>query len=644
MTTMRTLPAIISRFAGPAFHALTPDETTYEMLGVKTGTGGLTTTHTAVIYAPDNNNVYQRFGADAPVWSGGREVTNYIKYNNDLENAIWRKLYGCSVNGEEITIGTDQPNARVDQYTTIQVPYSVGVGGNALLVPITGLTAEYKRYVATLTTGLGYKVSFSVELKAGTVDTITLDMYMSSSTQPNCALRRNGTGVGATIFARNTMCEVFPPGSTGIPSEYIDNTSAAIQKIFANQNGNTVTSNVVTEAVGTPLAEMPYLQYYPAATNKIIRSNDLTVASAWNAGSAPYDADLVTSQDQIGITGAPNTATLLEDPTAAKYSIAYQTFAISGTAQNTWKTWIKKDADTSRFPVVRCGFTAQTYTPAGGDPFSYWHINTSTGAIVESDVTGSIVSVAEMIDAGNWWLLCVQAADTTSKGRQTYTIYPAAATTIGVLTTSAIGTCIVGQVEFHEGKTIAKVRGLGPMFTTTAEVTTDAPVYSFNVANDNNSAAAYYVEHVMQGGYLSGFQRFLGTSTTGQLYLIPSPTGGLRSYNGVEVASFTKAYEADVLWKEAVSYFLNENINININNVWGTPTGAMTVVYPQTLGYITLPRTDFISPMKLRNIQRYDITSYQNGQTIIDDLMINYLTGDSFTDFLTDGSGNSLTV
>ncbi|GAG20654.1 unnamed protein product, partial [marine sediment metagenome] len=59
----------------PAFYALTPDTANdYLMEGVLIGTGGLTTTHTADLYAPDFNGVYQKFPANAPVWSGGRCV------------------------------------------------------------------------------------------------------------------------------------------------------------------------------------------------------------------------------------------------------------------------------------------------------------------------------------------------------------------------------------------------------------------------------------------------------------------------------------------------------------------------------------------------------------------------------------------
>jgi hypothetical protein len=73
---------------GPAFWALTPDETTYEMLGVKTGTGDLTTTHTADLYALDSDNVWRKFGANDAVWSGGRLVRNHVARSNDFANWV----------------------------------------------------------------------------------------------------------------------------------------------------------------------------------------------------------------------------------------------------------------------------------------------------------------------------------------------------------------------------------------------------------------------------------------------------------------------------------------------------------------------------------------------------------------------------
>ena len=74
---------------GPAFHALTYDPDTYEMLGVKTGTGDLTTTHADTLYAPDYEGVQRAFGADEPVWAGGRVVDKSLIYSDDFSNARW---------------------------------------------------------------------------------------------------------------------------------------------------------------------------------------------------------------------------------------------------------------------------------------------------------------------------------------------------------------------------------------------------------------------------------------------------------------------------------------------------------------------------------------------------------------------------
>ena len=82
-----------------AFHALTPDSSTYEMLGVSTGTGDLTTTHTSTIYAQDHEGVYRGFGANEPVWEGGRVVTNLLMYSEDFSfSAYWVQTYLSDTN------------------------------------------------------------------------------------------------------------------------------------------------------------------------------------------------------------------------------------------------------------------------------------------------------------------------------------------------------------------------------------------------------------------------------------------------------------------------------------------------------------------------------------------------------------------
>ena len=56
-----------------AFDALTYNSS-FEMVGVKQGIGGLVAVHTSPILAKDKDGVYQRFPANAPVWEGARCV------------------------------------------------------------------------------------------------------------------------------------------------------------------------------------------------------------------------------------------------------------------------------------------------------------------------------------------------------------------------------------------------------------------------------------------------------------------------------------------------------------------------------------------------------------------------------------------
>ena len=154
--------------SGPAFYALTPDTTDdYRMVGVLTGTGGLTTVHTADLYAPDMNGVYQKYPANAPVWKNGRVVLtggagtdvvsvhgndapagtplaevpylhkqgaleNILTYSNTFTNVIWSQQGGISItqdqtgltgvaNGAAIFDDQDAGNASYLRQSTIAV-------------------------------------------------------------------------------------------------------------------------------------------------------------------------------------------------------------------------------------------------------------------------------------------------------------------------------------------------------------------------------------------------------------------------------------------------------------------------------------------------------------------------------------------
>ena len=307
--------------SGPAFHALTYDPNTYEMLGVKTGTGDLTTTHADTLYAPDHEGVQRAFGADEPVWAGGRVVQ--LEGCNSENVANWTVAGGATItpgqpdpDGGNTAVRFDPVgnNGQVRFNPTNLVTYGADdsfsgsvwikriagtsnlkafVGRVGLTVEIVGISDDWQRMNVNNIMGAEAVINFILIDQSYTAG----DLY--DIWHPQLELI---TGRG---YDHATDQDTFPP------SEYRTTTTGFETHCYANLNGNTVTDNVVTEAVGAPLTEMPYLQYYPASTNSLVYSRDLTL---WT------DIGATVVYDQTGSDGTPNAACTLTDSDAGATS------------------------------------------------------------------------------------------------------------------------------------------------------------------------------------------------------------------------------------------------------------------------------------------------------------------------------------
>jgi hypothetical protein len=405
--------ADVTDVAVPTFHALTPDPVTHEMLGVKTGTGDVTVTHTAVVYAPDYNGIYQKFPANERVWSVARVV-----------------LDGGA--------GTD-------------------------------------------------------------VDTVWGD-----------------------------------------------------------------------DGGGTPLADVPYLQYYPDATNSQIYSNDLTNAE-WTATT------MTVAQDETGITGVGNTACTLT--------------ATAGNAT----------------------VLANAITAASDDQATTWYMKRKTG-------TGNIDLT---VDGGVTW----QTVTLTSSF-QKFTVDQAAVTDpqIGIRIVTSADAVIVGNAECYLGRVKENVEGisLGPIFTTTATVTTDNTSPDYDYANWDTSRRAIYMEYSPGNVTLNDdYPVILGTHTgvsVGQFY--KSTADYLNSYDSSAVTiADAFAAGAGLDYQLGCVFSTGENMNVNADGVWGAGK-------THTLWFDNNTFTSFRSQSyagnaggRIRELRLYDIADYAEGEALIDGLM-----------------------
>lgn len=562
-----------------AFNALTYDPVTYEMQGVLKGTGGLTTTHTATIYGKDYQGVYRAFGANQPVWSGGR-----------LEE------------GPELFTN---PNFTTDLTGWQSTPDRITWSAGTVLIDRAGSTFTNQLYqVHNLIIGREYKVSIDVIARSHEVAIIINESEFSLST----------ASLGEFIFTFtptvvNNKIQFGAAASTAGTCQ-LDNASLkelhSAEKVFSD------------DEFGAPLPEVPWLDYVPAADNHILRSNNLTV-TPWTQNTT-----VISAFDAVGLTGAANAATTLTDNDVANAGSVTQTMGWADVGDVvTTRTWIKKEASPTAIVAL--------YVNLGGanSQQQFLHFETDTGnTAFYSDFDAGAV---EVIDGGDWWIVLQQLTDPVG-GSNPMTIIPADGFTLGARDVAATGSCIIGNVEGHLNKTIAEVRGLPPIFTTTASVATDQTLYSFSIANHNDSSGAYYTEYMPsfdQGSIPSigcDIRTRIDGSPSGRTILVQSSGTSIGANAlGALATGFNSGVDpADVTIKMACVYTTDDvgPLDLNQDGNWDLSVATGYTGFANLAGiYIDRTTNPTAAAYKIRNLQRYDISSYEEGKDKIDELM-----------------------
>ena len=633
--------AISNQFGGGAvdtlvFHAIEPDPITYEMNGVLVGTGGLTEACTSTRYTPDHEDVFRPYGSTLPAYWKGRVVENLITPSQDLTHADWSYLTaGTGVQAVLTGSQTDPDGGSSAQ----RLQCDRGASDT---------TGDFSMRYQIATQPNGNNEIVTIWVKSNTESSQTFCMYNSSnlqlggaeytatttwqrfdvkcgtslSTTPTLVIGlRGGSNVG--FSGGGQTCDLLVYGAqiedaagradTDLPSEYVATTTAVVKKTYANVNGNSVASNVVTEAVGSAIAEAPYLYGSSAATNLITYSSDLTNA-AWSSV-----ASITTTYDQVGLAGAANTASLLDDSNAGGLSAEQEQITVANdSVTHVMRTFVKKDSDQTRFPEFNFQLTGGTAVALG------LGFNTQTGATAARVDTGT--NASEIRDAGDWWEI-LQSITNNSTGNVTVsmTIYCAISDTIGTTNNAATGSIIVGNVELYTNKTIAQVRGSSPIFTAGSSSTVNATDLIFDDANHSDTEGGWYCEHTASeygtGGASSGL---VGVGGSGRFFYTPGPSQ-MSSFDGTSVVNGPIVGGGLVsfgMHQHAVAYGDSSRRN-NTDGAWGT-AGSYDGAFDNAASKIHLLReadwsTTHIVQL-LRNVRRYN-EDYVTVQATIDGLM-----------------------
>lgn len=437
------LPLPLTQKAGGLVDVLLAawENATYETQLQVSGEGTATQTHSSDIYqGPNIDGNYDLYDEDETLTRDGRVVDVVGLHNNTFTNAHWTNY------GEGITSGVADPYGGTDAFTVTAALANARIRARLDATPgVVSTDAVIVSVWLRRRTGTG---SINFYLPDGSANLIQASI---TSTWKRFAVDAEG-GLATSIFdlriyAQNDQLDIafsLIEKATGRvdktnPSEYTKTTTAAVQKVFSTTNGNTVASSIVTEAAGVALVPPPSVVNQGAGTNSQIRSNDLA--------NAEYTATNVTvgDQDVDGIAAGKPGCTLTA--TAANGAVIANA-------------------------VVKASATHATK----------WYIKRKTG-------TG-VINLS--VDGGTTWQAVTVTADYTPLA-----VDQAAVTNpqIGIRIVTSGDAIYVGNAESHLD-TVADgaLLNIGPIFTATTELATDAAQGVFSNLNLNDSALGFYLE------------------------------------------------------------------------------------------------------------------------------------------------------
>lgn len=493
------------------FHALTFDPVTFEVLGVKTGTGDLTEACTSTRYQSDHENVWRGFGSGVPAYKGGRVVENLCKFSDDLVDnpGIGWALSNATWSSPVLTFNTAFANAKCRtmggfSIGDVLVASVVLSGSGTLALAIqddTGIIAGLT--VITLSsTPTRYSILRTVTAST-TFTTFNID-------------RNNGSATEVTV--EGVQVENATGQTNQAPGEYIPTTTAAVRKVFANENGNSVASNVVTEAVGAVLSDPPWLYGAKASTNSQIRS--------FNIADAEFTKSNMTAVlDAVGMRGDASGAT-----------------TCTATAGNATAI-------------------ANAITDASDDQLTRWFIKRKTG-------TG-VIEIT--VDGGSTWQDVTTEVDSTAGFNECLEDQAALANPqIGIRIVTDTDAVYVGNAAAILGSLAGEGRKSSPAFTAASSVTINATDDSFDDA-DFPSQGGYFVEWQPQyaTAEVSGDIEIISLDNAAGLLYYDATNSLLKSTDGTNTASVALTVVAGTTYKIWVAYG-DTSLQVGFDSTTGT--------------------------------------------------------------------------
>jgi hypothetical protein len=349
LADVSALDAVSSAFANAPFYA--PLNGT---LVLAKGTGNPT-------FARASTKVYQdperlvTIPAAAPAFNGWRSVRNLSKTTSeDISNAIWLKSGTATVTGTNV-LNLPAVNDDVHQSS---LPL-ISVGGTVLFALDLSGTGTVSIRIRDAGGAFAYLTTQQITLTAQPKRYSISATISVASTAATWYITRLAGDTATSVTVGRIQPEDVTGQTNQNPSEYVSVGvlsapfhGAGIDgfKYFGTANGNTVSSEVVTEATGAVLTNLGGYFAEPAATQLLATADirDMTTAG-WALG-----ATMTRARTSVGADGVANTATRLTGGAVAATNTCYVTVTAAASSR-TYSAWVKRVTGTGPVRIVQTG-------------------------------------------------------------------------------------------------------------------------------------------------------------------------------------------------------------------------------------------------------------------------------------------------
>ena len=287
---------------------------------------------------------------------------------------------------------------------------------NIITVTLTGSWVRYALGTTSSFTATFNNQPCSVGYLAGSLSQTGAVSFLITGVQAEPAIGQTNTNPSEYVSVGVASTPWFGANKDGV-------------KYFTTLNGNTVSSNVVTEATGAAIkpangssatttdASGPfgYLSE-AAATNLILWSNDVTNAS-W------VKTTMTTAKTSTGPDGVANSATRCTDNGAGN-ALALQTY-VAAASSRTYSLWVKRITGSGNFQLTQDGVSFTTVTTTAGwtqvqlnanqlnavvgfrivgasDAFDIWCNQFEAGAVATSPIPTTTAAVTRNADSDTY--------------------------------------------------------------------------------------------------------------------------------------------------------------------------------------------------------------------------------------------------